>query len=351
MNLDDFTNFPKLDSQNMVGHILSLPDHLETAWNLGQHYNLPRVDNLQSIVITGMGGSAIGADLAAAYALPHCSVPIHVVREYDLPAWVKGPSTLVIASSHSGNTEETLSAFKQAHERGCALMAVCTGGKLMEVARSYSAPVWIFEHIGQPRAAVGFSFGLLLAALASLGVIPEPANELKAALHLMRQEQKKLLADIPTVNNPAKRLAGQLCGRWVIVLGCNYMAPVARRWKGQISENAKAWAQFEYLPEADHNTLAGTLNPSGLIEKIMAIFLQSDSDHPRNKLRTDLTRKEFMVEGINTDVFKAIGSSPLEQMWTTIQFGDFTTYYLALIYDADPTAIPTLQDLKIALAG
>jgi glucose/mannose-6-phosphate isomerase len=350
MKLDDFIYFSKLDPLSMYSHITSLPIHLETAWKLGHTMDLPKVANLQNIVVTGMGGSAIGADLAAAYALPVCSVPVYVVREYDLPAWVKGPSTLVIASSHSGNTEETLSAFKQARERGCSLMAVCTGGELAELARSYGAPAWIFEHVGQPRAAVGFSFGLLLAALARLGVIPDPAKEFDGMLETIRREQMNFLAEIPTVNNPAKRLAGQLVGRWVMVIGSNYLAPVARRWKGQVSENGKAWGQFEFLPECDHNTLAGTVNPAGLIEKIMVIFLQADSDHPRNKLRFELTRKEFMVEGLNTETFKAVGDTPLAQMWTTIQFGDFLTYYLAIIYDMDPTAIASLQALKKALA-
>ena len=163
MLLNNYEDFKELDSQNMLGEIDDLPDQLARAWELGQKQDLPKLGAIRQIVIAGMGGSAIGADLLAAYAASACPVPIIIHRDYDLPAFARGPETLVITSSHSGNTEETLTSFDAALENSCSVVAVTTGGKLAEKALAAKLPLWKFEHAGQPRAAVGFSFGLLLA--------------------------------------------------------------------------------------------------------------------------------------------------------------------------------------------
>jgi glucose/mannose-6-phosphate isomerase len=346
MNLDDSISFQKLDPDHMLDHINGLPGQLQAAWELGQTLPLPAMPGVQAVLITGMGGSAIGADLLAAYASPLCLLPIVVHRDYDLPAWAHGPQTLVIASSHSGNTEETLSAFECARARGCQVLAISTGGRLAAAAKAAGITTWGFEHLGQPRAAVGFSFGLLLAALARLGFLPDPAEELKAAVADMLGQQASLNADVPISHNPAKRLAGQLYGRWVAVFGSGYLAPVARRWKGQISEVAKAWGQFEALPEADHNTLAGLVNPEKVLTQAMMLFLCAPSDHPRNRTRADLTRHSFMVEGLNTDFVNARGGTPLAHIWTALHMGDYTAYYLAMMYDVDPTPVAAIESFK-----
>jgi len=162
----------------------------------------------------------------------------------------------------------------------------------------------------------------------------------------MKEQRNTLAADLPDHQNPAKRMAGQLVDRWVSVFGADLLAPVARRWKGQISEIAKAWGQYEDLPEADHNTLAGVLNPEENLLKTMAIFLQADSNHPRNQRRIELTKKNFMLEGISTDLIQAKGDSRMAQMWTAIQFGDYTAFFLAMAYDMDPTPVAAIESLK-----
>ena len=346
MNLNDFASFAQTDPQHMLAHIDGLPDQLQAAWELGHQHPLPAWKGIEQVLVAGMGGSAIGADLLMAYAAPSCPVPLIVHRDYDLPAWANGPRTLVIAASHSGNTEETLSCFDRAALNGCLRLAITTGGKLAQAASQAGVPLWTFVHQGQPRAAVGFSFGLLLAAFTRLGLIADPSNELAEALAAMRAQQSSLLADVPIARNPAKRMAGQLYGRWVMVMGSGILAPVARRWKGQVNELAKAWAQFDYLPEADHNTIAGIACPEELLTKMMTLFLRAPSDHPRNRLRADLTRQIFMVQGLNTDFYDAQGDSPLAHLWTALHFGDYQAYYLAMAYGADPTPIPAISELK-----
>jgi glucose/mannose-6-phosphate isomerase len=349
MNLDDTAAFARIDAENMLAEIDGLPDQLWSAWESGHQSALPEWHDLHNILICGMGGSAIGADLLAAYALDRCPVPIFIHRDYDLPAWAADKRTLVIASSHSGNSEETLSSFAAAQARGCRCLAITTGGKLAEVASSAGAPVWRFEHHGQPRAAVGYSFGLLLAALARLKLLPPPGQELRAAIEAMRAQQETLRASSPAVRNPAKRIAGQLVGRVATVIGSGLLAPVARRWKGQINELAKTWAQFDLLPEADHNTLAGILNPEAALTQVMVIFLRTSGDHPRNILRSDLTRQTMMIEGLNTDFVVGRGDTPLAQQWTCLHFGDYVAYYLAMAYGVDPSPVEAIQSFKQAM--
>jgi glucose/mannose-6-phosphate isomerase len=350
MNLDDLNRFKELDTLNMLAEIDNLPDQLGQAYQLGLQHDLPAWKDLRQVVIAGMGGSAIGADLLASYCASLSPMPVSVHRDYSLPRFGRGAETLVICSSHSGNTEETLDAFEAARKAACRVIVVSTGGELARRAKENSIPVWTFEHAGQPRAAVGFSFGLLLAMFQRFGFIPDQKDTIADALASMRKSQQYLRADIPAVKNPAKRYAGQLMGRWVTIMGSGLLTTVARRWKGQINEVAKAGANFEFLPEADHNTLAGTMNPEEVLNPhTMTLFLRAPSDHPRNRLRSDLTRKAFMLEGMNTDYVDARGNTPLAHMWTLILFGDYMAYYLAMGYGVDPTPVKALVDFKQAM--
>ncbi len=350
MDLDDLERYKKFDPQNMVGHIDGLPDQLASAWALGLKQPLPDIQNIHHVVISGVGGSAIGADLLAAYVQPICAIPVFVHRDYNLPAFASGPETLVVCSSHSGNTEETLSGYELALQRGCQVLTISRGGKLGELSTKNKTPLWKFEHDGQPRAAVGYSFGLLLALFVRLKLIEDQAALVAATVASMQRSQQRMKPDVPTAKNPAKRYAGQLMGRVVIVVASGYLAPVARRWKGQINEIAKAAAAFELLPEADHNTLQGLMFPENTLNAhSMSLFLRAPSDHPRNRLRSDLTRKVFMLEGLNTDYVDARGDSPLAHMWTAVLFGDYMAYYLAIAYGVDPTPIPALESFKKTL--
>lgn len=346
MDLDNTSTFPRIDAQNMLSHIEGLPSQLQAAWELGQKSPLPAWEGIERVLVAGMGGSAIGADLAAAYLAPYCPVPLIVQRNYTLPAWAKGPHSLVIACSHSGDTEETLAAFESATAHKCRTLAITTGGKLGRASLRAGAPLWQYQYSAQPRAAVGFLFGLLLAALTRLGMAPNPEEELHGAIQAMRAQQQGLRIDIPVVNNLAKRMAGQLYGRLVTVFGADLLEPVARRWKSQINELAKAWGQFEPLPEADHNTLTGSTYPEENLAHHLALFLRAPSSHPRNQLRTNLTKQAFMLAGLNTDFIDAQGSSPLAHQWTTLHLGDYTAYYLAMAYGVDPTPVEAIAGFK-----
>ena len=350
MNLDDLDRFREIDREDMLSKIEGLPDQLQAAWDLGQRLPLPEVDQVRQIVIAGMGGSAIGGDLLAAYIAPLISVPVIVWRNYDLPAFASGPETLVIASSHSGNTEETLSAFKCGRERDVQLMAMTTGGELASQAEIHGVPLWGFNHGGPPRAAVGYSFGLLLAIVARLNLISDPAEEVMNAVEAMRRQQKKLSVEVPVTENTAKRIAGQLIGRWSTIVGSGLLAPVARRWRTQLSELAKAAAHFEELPEADHNMVAGVCQPESFLPSSMVIFLRGSHVHPRNLRRVEATCDLLMLEGLGTMVVDASGETRLAQQWSSLHLGDYSAYYLAMAYGVDPTPIAVIEGLKGMLA-
>jgi glucose/mannose-6-phosphate isomerase len=349
MNLDDLDRFEQLDTQNMRGEIEALPDQLQVAWDLGQQLPLPatKAETLDRVVIAGMGGSAIGADLLAAWSTPTAAVPVIVHRDYGLPGFARGSQTLVIASSHSGDTEETLDAFDSALQNQCTALVITTGGRLAKGAGDRKVPVWVFEHRGQPRAAIAYSFGLLLAMFARLKLVPDPSSELADAIRAMRELRDKNRAEVLAALNPAKRYAGQLMGRWVTVFGAGMLAPVARRMKTQINEVAKAGANFEFMPEADHNALAGTQHPEEvLMPHTMNLFLRAPSDHPRNRRRLNLTKQAYMLEGLNTDFLDARGRSRLAHIWTLVLFGDYMAYYLAMAYGVDPTPVTALTQFK-----
>jgi glucose/mannose-6-phosphate isomerase len=340
----------QLDPQNMLGHIETLPDQLMKAWQLGKQLPVPDYGKIDRVVIAGMGGSAIGGDLLASYARPPCKIPGFSHRDYGLPAWAEGRNTLVICSSHSGSTEETLSSLSQAIIKDCSVLTLSTGGKITEMSKNAGCSAWVFEHQGQPRTAVGFSFGMLLALFDRMGFLQVSDQNIQEAVDVMKQQQENIGYHSGLQTNPARRLAGQLVGRYISIFAAGNNEVIARRWKTQVNELAKAWAQFEGLPEADHNTLAGLINPEETLIKVAAIFLRAESDHARNKLRLDFTRQQFMLAGMMTDEVKARGNSRLAEMWTLLHFGDYVSYYLALMYGIDPTPIEALVELKRFLA-
>lgn len=346
LDLDDLKTIAAIDKQSMITEIDQLPDQILSAIEIAAGNSLPNWTGFENILIAGLGGSAIAGDLLTAYVADTCSIPIISHRDYGLPAWVSAQKTLVIACSHSGNTEETLSTFEEAKNKKCKIIAVTTGGKLSVAAKSAGYPVWRFEHTGQPRSAVGFGFVLLISLLARLGLIPDPSEDLKNAVLAMRQEQNKYQPSNPVVQNPAKRQAGQMVGRAVTIIGSGILAPVGRRWKGQINELAKALAFFDTLPEADHNSLAGLTHPDEQLGKNFVMFLECGSDHPRNTKRIKLTRNTYMLNGVCTDSYRSPSKSRMEQLWTALHFGDYVAYYLAILYQIDPTPIDGIQEFK-----
>lgn len=334
----------------MLGRISELPAQVQDAWEAIQAFELPPVYcEINAVVIAGMGGSAIGGSLVQALAEPECRVPIAVNRDYHLPAYVD-ENTLVIASSYSGNTEETLSALDEALALGAKPVALTTGGQLAEIASERGFPIVQFSYDAQPRAAIGHSFTLLLGLLVQLGLFEDKADDIAEASDVMLRLKRAIGPQAPEARNPAKDLARRLAGKAPTLYGAGILAPVARRWKGQFNENAKTWAAYDELPELNHNTVAGYQYPSRVNDIAFIIMLRSVLDTPQVQTRFDVTADLLKQADIDYAMVSAWGESSIAQMLSAIHYGDYVSYYLAALNEVDPTPIAAIEYLKRELA-
>lgn len=350
VNLDELSLYEQNDPQRMRERIAELPVHCADGWRMVQEMSLPDdYRRVHGVVVLGMGGSAIGGALAAALVADECPVPVVTIGTYDLPAWA-GPETLVVGSSYSGKTEETLSAFAQALERGCRTAVITTGGDLAEWAQKRGIPLLCFPPCLAPRAAIGYSLMLLLGLLWRAGLVRDYGEDLDEAIAALEDLQRELRPETPIVHNPAKRLAGQLLGRLPVIYGAGFLAPVARRWKGQFNENAKQWAVWEEMPELNHNAVVGYGLPEEVRERTYVVMLRSRLDHPRVQARWEVTRELLLREGLAPDEIWGQGKSHLAQMLTLIHFGDYVSLYLAMLNGVDPTLVPPIDYLKERLS-
>jgi len=350
VDLDRPETYSAVDGAGMLAHLEALPRQIEAAWALAQEFAAPAAYGAaDSIVVAGMGGSAIGADLVGGLLQDTLRVPLVVWRDYDLPTWV-GPRALVIASSYSGGTEETLSAVERALAVGAPVVGITTGGRLVERLAAAGQPVLRFTYPAQPRAALGYALVLLLGVLARLGYVPDQEEAVRAAGAAAREAGDRLGPAVPCAANGAKQLATALTGRVAIVYGGGFLAAVARRWKGQFNENAKHWAVYEALPELDHNAVMGYQFPADAARALQVVFLHAPLLPPRLSLRYRITAELLARQGIPHEQVEAWGEGSLAQLVSAIAYGDWTSYYLALLSGVDPTGIAAIDSLKARLA-
>jgi glucose/mannose-6-phosphate isomerase len=352
IDLNDVSAIRAADAQNMLTHVAALPQQLLDGWAAAEAVDLPpSFREVDRVVLAGMGGLASGGGLVAGLVASECRLPIEVVRDYVLPAHAHGERTLVIATSYTGDTEETLSIFEQAQTDGCQTLVIAAGGSLLERAKKHDLSLVRIDYDAPPRAALGWAVAPLLNLSSRLGWTHHFEEDLNEAARVLRDWSIDLAGDAPVARNLAKREAGQLLGRLVYVFGAGIFAEVARRWRAQIAANARSWAAYEALPEANHHVLAGMEWPQGMAGKIMALFLTGPSDHARNAQRVQLTKQAYMMAGCNTDFALARGSSPLAQVMSLVLLGDFMSVYLALLNGVDPTSAEVLSEFKAALAS
>jgi glucose/mannose-6-phosphate isomerase len=350
VNLDDIQIYKRLDPENMREHLHGLPQQCRTAWDKAKEFQLPRdYANIDKVVILGMGGSATGGDLVRSLFSSKKKPIIFVSRDYNLPAFVDH-KTLVIASSYSGNTEETLSAFSQALDKKCKKLAMTTGGRLKALAEDAKVPVFVINYIAQPRAAVGYGFMSLIAFLQKLGLLEDKTAEVKAMIQDLDKLLEELKETVPTGSNRAKQLATKLHGKIAVIYGAGILSEVAHRWKTQINENSKAWAFYEVFPELNHNAVVGYQFPQELASKIYVVLLRSSSLHPRILIRYQVTSELLEQSGISHETIDSRGKSELSQMMGLIYLGDWTSYYLAILYEIDPTPVKAIDYLKKRLS-
>ncbi len=336
------------DPDDMLSRIKDLPKQVRDAWAIASKASIaPPYSDVRNIVVAGMGGSAIGGDLAAALLADELKVPMSVHRDYGLPAYV-GRDSLVIVSSYSGNTEETLSSFEEARKRGAKVLALTTAGKIAELARASNYPVVTFSYKAQPRAALGYSLGLVLGVLTKLGFARDLSDDIEAALSDLAKLEERVHEGART--NDAKKMALELQGRIPFAYGAGVMGVMARRVKGQWNENAKNWSAFDVMSELNHNAVVGFEHPPIAKEAITVLLLRSDRDNPRHKLRFEVTRELLDRARIPHKTLQFAGRNMLSEVLQMVYFTDYVSFYVALLNGVDPSPVKSIDYLKDRLA-
>jgi glucose/mannose-6-phosphate isomerase len=335
----------RADPHGMVRDVLDLPRQLGDALWRVESARVPRRGRSAGLVVCGMGGSAIGGDLAAAIAGPRALRPLRTVRDYDpRPA---GQDALVLCASYSGETEETLACFDAAGEAGAALVALTTGGTLAARAREAGVPVIGVPSGMQPRAAVAYMTVGALECAAACGAAPSLGAEVEAAAGPLGERAREWGPEAGA-DSLAKGLAVRLRGTMPVVYGAGRSAAVARRWKTQLNENAEVAAVFGALPEADHNEICG-FEHGARQAPLAAVLLDDPDGHAGLARRVELTAGALEAAGIPVERVAAPGETPAEQLLSQVLLGDLVSVYVAVLSGVDPTPVEPIERFKVAL--
>jgi glucose/mannose-6-phosphate isomerase len=336
-----------VDPTGMLGDVLAQPHQLGDALWRAQSAGIPKQDRPGGLVVCGMGGSAIGGDLAAAALGDRATRPITTVRGYALESWT-GPDSLVLCASYSGDTEETLACFEAAGAAGAGRVALTTGGELADAARAEGVPVIGVPAGMQPRAAVIYMTVGALECAALCGAAPSLHSEIDTAAELLGTLAAKWGPDAPE-ESQAKALARALHGTLPVVHGAGPTTAVAHRWKTQINENAEAAAFWSDLPEADHNEICGW-GRGRRAAPLAGVFLEDPDQHPRVQRRIDLTAAVVERAGAPALRAAAQGETRLERVLSLVLLGDLASVYLAVLDGVDPGPVEALSSFKSALS-
>jgi len=351
VSLDNPQTYQQFDPSGMLQHLHDFPKQCQKAWQKALKFDLPGdYTKVNRAIILGMGGSAIGGELVRCLTLLENRLPTWVHRGYDSPPFLN-KNTLLIASSYSGNTEETLSSFAESLKIPSKKLVLTKGGKLKELAEKEGIPVFLIDYEAPPRAAFPHSFISLLGIFHKLGLLEDKSADLKEAMQVLNKLSAELVESTPLASNPAKQLATKLSGKLAVIYGAGILSEVAQRWKTQLNENSKAWAFYEVFPELDHNAVVGYEFPPEIRERILVVLLHSSLLHPRISIRYRLTVEIITKAGVSYELVEATGESPLAQMMSLVLLGDYVSFYLAILNSVDPTPVASIDYLKSRLAA
>jgi glucose/mannose-6-phosphate isomerase len=325
------------DRSNQLDDVLSLPDHLSDALWRVESARIEPFDAPGGLVVCGMGGSAIGGDLAAAAFGNRLSRPLTTERGYELP-FAMLPDRAVLCSSYSGDTEETIACYEAAEALGARRIVATTGGQLARAARADGVPVIGLPAGLQPRAAVGYLFTVAAEVAALTGAAPGLRTEIDSAGAHLRDAG-------PRLTERAEELAGRLKGSIPVIYGANLTVPVALRWKTQVNENAKLPAFTAALPEADHNEIEGW-DADEHAGRMSAVFLEDRDQHPRVRQRFEVTAAMIEPAAQYVTRIETEGDSRTERLLWAVMLGDLLSLQLAAARGVDPSPVQMIDRLK-----
>lgn len=350
---NDITAIKRLDKSDMYSKLTGFPNQVRDAYNNLSDIRLPSLknDKYGSIVIAGMGGSAIGGDFVRALLLDESTIPLLVVRNYSLPRFV-GKNSLVIAVSYSGNTEEVIAVYQEARRRGSTCVVVSSGGKLSSAARNDKVPLITVKEGYHPREAVGYLLLSIYHILGETRLFSIRLEDIEMLSSFLEQSGSKLVSEVSESENSAKFMAGRCFGKLPIIFCDGGVYEVAaKRLKNQLAENSKVLSFVSVLPESNHNEIVGFEKLTIPGEKLIAIMIYDELSHPRIKAGMKAVSRILGDRGIEIMEIKPAGTSCLERIFSLIQRADFSSFYLAILNDQDPSPIKSIDDLKRELAG
>jgi glucose/mannose-6-phosphate isomerase len=335
MSADLASRLGAVDSGGQLDAALSLPDYLRDAiWRAGSAGIEPI--EASGLIVCGMGGSAIGGDLAVAALGSRLGKPLDVVRGYGVPAWTP-PDRAILCSSYSGNTEETIACYAAAEAVGAQRIVATTGGAIGDAARSDGVPVIGMPAGLQPRAAVGYTFAIAAEVAALVGAGPAIRTEIDSSASHLESARESLLA-------LAADVAGRIHGSVPLLYGCGLTTPVAYRWKCQVNENAKLPAFDHSIPELDHNELVGWTGAAA--GAFSAVLLEDKDQHPRERQRFELTAELIADRARDVVRIETEGETRTERLLWTVMLGDLVSLELAAREAVDPTPVDVIENLK-----
>ena len=347
--LDNLEHIAEIDKDGMLEEISRFPDNAETAIIESLKVDLGDRRDYDNVLIAGMGGSAVGGLLLNDWLLYTTRKPIQVSRGYNLPGWVD-EDTLVFAVSYSGNTEETLSQYHQAVEKGCRIICFCSGGELERQAKENGQSVVYFPKGVQPRAAIPFQFFALAAVSKNIGMIPdEQWEEVLEAIHVSRVLAESMRAGTPMAENMGKKLADLINGYIPFIYAPRQFQAVAYRYSTQFNENSKSPAATNFFPEMFHNSIMAREGSEDLLCGAIAIIIKDSGENARLKRKMEVAR-DLMAERFGKVVeVETVGEANLTRMMSALLIGDFTSAYLGILYGIDPSTTDSIESLKASM--
>jgi len=344
INLDEIERYKEIDKKNLLKISEEFPEQMEEALNICKNVSLkPFVPS--NILIFGMGGSGIGGELLQVLMNEKLNIPINCFHHYDIPEY-GGEKSLAIMVSYSGNTEETLKACEKIKERNARIVAITSGGRLLEKTEECRGECIRIPGGYQPRSAPGFLFLPVLYTLYKTGLIENPEEEIKNTIESLKKEREHLKRYIPLSQNKGKELAEKILGTTPLIYASRYyLEPVAKRWKTQLNENAKILAYSDIFPELCHNTICGW-DRSSEKGKYTVIMLRTKDEDNSTKTRVEYLKEIINEKGNHVEEIIATGNSKLEKIFTTLYLADFVSIYLGLLRGVDPSAIERINTLK-----
>ena len=337
--LDDLKYIHQKDAQDALGIVEKQGGQLQHDFSVV----FKPQEQINNVVVAGMGGSALAASIIRSW--PQLNVPFQVVRDYDIPSFVN-KNTLFIASSYSGNTEETLFALNQAVKKGSMIAVITAGGELAKIAAEKEYPLYKIPEGIQPRMAVMYNLAALTQLLSTVKLIEDSKlAELQSAGKWVESQMEQWRPDVPTTNNQAKQIAQELAGKSVVVYSGPLLSPAGYKWKININENAKQVAWCNQFPEFNHNEFLGwTEQP---VQKPYAVIdLRSNQENSRIQKRFEVTERLLSGRRPAPIIVQAEGDTILEQLLWTIGLGDFVSVYLAILNGLNPTPVDLIEKFK-----